>query len=424
MKKPLLNFLNNPVLVIIVSLVIAGSIGIISFIRNSTAPAYQYVVAAPGNVSISTDASASSSVQHLTLGFLSSGRVDKVSVQVGDAVKKDQILATLDPENTLGAMTQAKASYDAAVANYQKVVNGATGTAIDVSKAAVASAQSNLKQVTAQQDTLVANARRKLYSDNLVAESEDKTRADFAPTISGIYNGTEAGTYHIYFEDFNMLHFNHVAFDGLEKGTTDKSVFPQPLGSSGLFVAFPDLAYVQQDNWTVTIPNQSGANYTANLNAYQSAQRTHYQTIAAAQTALDQANANLALTAAQARPEDVAAAKANVESTQGALQMAQSAYDSKVIRAPGDGTVTAVRISEGEIAAANAPAIELSGTSFAKQVAVMIPKSAVINRDGKTYALVQTDGKAVEKEITIGASDDSNVEVVSGLSAGEQVAVQ
>ena len=66
----------------------------------------------------------------------------------GDAVKAGQVLAALDSENTLGALTEAKAAYQNAQANYDKIINGATGTAIDVGKAAVNTAQVNLDGIT------------------------------------------------------------------------------------------------------------------------------------------------------------------------------------------------------------------------------------------------------------------------------------
>ena len=367
MKKALLAFINQPFLVAFVSLAIAGIVGGAVYQKNNASRAQADAVTIAQAPALSN---ASSSPRHMTLSFQMSGQVQSVFVQTGDPVRKGEALASLDPENTTGALTQAKAAFDAATAAYDKVVNGATGPAIDVAKAAVASAQSNLDKVTKQEDALVVNAQRKLYSDDLVAVSVDENRRGIVPTITGTYDGTQAGTYDLYFADVNdLINRKQVSFSGLESGVAEKSDVPQALGTQGLMIAFPDVEYIPTDRWTIDIPNRNGANYVSNVNAYNAAVETHDQTVAAAQATLAQAEASLELTASASRPEDVAAAAAQVESARGALQIAQAAYDSRILRAPADGVVTAVHVSFGENASANISAIELSlGTTSASSL--------------------------------------------------------
>jgi multidrug efflux pump subunit AcrA (membrane-fusion protein) len=76
--------------------------------------------------------------------FLATGRINSVSTRVGDEVKKGQVLAMLDPENTLGSLTQAKAAYASALANYNKLVKGATNEDVAVTSAAYETAKTNL----------------------------------------------------------------------------------------------------------------------------------------------------------------------------------------------------------------------------------------------------------------------------------------
>jgi HlyD family secretion protein len=101
-------------------------------------------------------------------------------------------------------------------------------------------------------------------------------------------------------------------------------------------------------------------NYLANYNAYQSALQTKDQAIATAQSVLDQARASLTALVAQARPEDVKTAQAQVENAKGALEVAEASYRNNVITAPISGTITAVNIAVGQIAIANAAAIEIT----------------------------------------------------------------
>ena len=62
---------------------------------------------------------------------------------------------------------------------------------------------------------------------------------------------------------------------------------------------------------------------------------------------------------AGARSEDLEIAQAQVESTKGALEIAQGTYNNTIITAPVDGTITNVSITAGQIATPNTPAIEL-----------------------------------------------------------------
>ena len=54
---------------------------------------------------------------------------------------------------------------------------------------------------------------------------------------------------------------------------------------------------------------------------------------------------------------------------------------------------------------------------------LVVPAQAVLQQNGKTAVFVASQGKAVLREITTGARDDTNVAVVSGLTEGEEVVV-
>ena len=355
MRQHIKTLHHHPKRVATISIVIALVVGILGYLyishtRNFSAP----------DTSDSTGVSqANSPSGNLSLGFLASGRIKSVSVKAGDVVKKDQVLATLDAGNVLGALQQASAAYKVAEANYQKVINGATGPNIDVARSAVNTAKANLEHVTSQQNTLVLNAQRKLYSDGLVAEpSSDNIKN--GPTISGTYNGTQAGDYLLSFNENFNFNYGSVHYVGLETGNADVDTLPRALGTKGLSISWPTgtAGHTTSDSWVVHIPNTTGANYTNNLNAYQSAVESKNQAIASAESALDQANATFTAVVTAARPEDVATAQAQVQSASGALAIAEAAYKNTIIVAPTDGTVVSVAIVAGQIAVPNASAIE------------------------------------------------------------------
>ncbi len=325
---------HHPKRVIILSLLIAGAISTLGYIQINQKVATP-MVEENTNTSMATQSSS-----NLTLGFLASGRIKSVSVKAGDTVSKGQVLAELDAGNTLGALTQARAAYANAKANLT-IVSEQTSTS-----------KNNVTNVTTQQDTLVANARRKLYSDNLIAISEDDTRRNIVPTISGNYDGEQEGQYKLYFANINALSNNaHIHFIGLEKGTANKNDVPEVFGSKGLLIAFPNLSYNAQDRWTVDIANKNGTNYVTNLNAYQAALETRNKAIADAKASVG-TTGGVSVSDAQ-----IAQAQAGVSSALGAVQIAEAAYNNTIIKAPADGTVTSVAISVGQIAVPNAIAI-------------------------------------------------------------------
>jgi len=426
MKRTLLSILNKPLYVAVASFVIAVAIGAWVLLGGSSAAQAKFATAGPGSISVTGQAVQGSGATNLTLSFQIGGQITGVAAKVGDAVKKGDVLATLDPKSTVGGLTQAQAAYATAQANYQKVVNGATGPAIDAARAAVNTATVARDQTEKQQEQLVKNAYAALLNATPQAypKNPDNTLGQSAPTVSGSYTLGKEGdiTIEVYTSGSDSGYSYRLS--GLVSGTgTVSTDTPQPLGDSGLYIQFP-VGYHGDLDWIVSLPNTKASDYITKYNAYQTALQTQKQANATADAAVAQAESNLNVTAATARPEDVAAAEAQVESAKGALQIAQAAYDQYRIIAPGDGTITAVHVSAGQTATANAPAIEMSGTSFAKDVAVSVPNAAIITNNGATYVRVKSGNGTVQKEVTTGIHDSRTTEIVSGLSAGDQVAVQ
>ena len=347
---------HHPKRVIIISLIVALAIGIFGYAEINKTPATTVVPVTNTDTDIA-------SAQNLTLGFLVGGRIASVSVKAGDMVTKGETLATLDAGNAEGALSQAKAAYAIAQANYQKIINGATGSAIDVAKAAVNAAQVNLDGVTKQQKLLVANADTNLLNSIIVATLDGDTSIT-PPSITGTYTEGTEGT--LTFTVNQTGNTGYITFSGLASGTADASTtVPEPIGNTGLYIEFSSIAPYAGTTWNINIPNTNAANYLANYNAYQSALQTQSQAVANAQSALDQANASLSALVSAARPEDVATAQAQVSNAEGAVQIAEAALQNTIITAPADGTVVSVTIAPGQIAMPNAPAIIFTSNSVA-----------------------------------------------------------
>ena len=54
---------------------------------------------------------------------------------------------------------------------------------------------------------------------------------------------------------------------------------------------------------------------------------------------------------------------------------------------------------------------------------VVVPLGAVVQNNGKSYVFVIKDGIASKREVTVGIRNDTEIQVLSGLEAGEKVAV-
>ena len=310
----------------------------------------KYVGQAPkGNFNLNTTNNevlnnAVSNGEEMTLAFPKSGRVDKINVKVGDAVKKGDTLASLDSEDTLGALQIAKA-------NYEKIINGATGPDIDVAKSAVNTALVNLENVKSQQNLAVKTAYRNLLNSTPEVLPKDNSQDYIAPTISGTYNLDKEGQ--IVIHVYQSAGGDSFIVSGLTDGTgIVNESNAQPVGDSGLYIKFPSNVTIGENDWVINIPNVKASNYLANNNAYQSAVETKERLITTAQATLDQANSALLLKQSNARPEDVSAAL-------GSLKVAEGAYNNNFIFAPADGVVSSVNIDEGEIAIMNQKAISI-----------------------------------------------------------------
>jgi len=276
------------------------------------------------------------------LGFKTGGRVARVYFSVGDVAKKGQILVGLDSADAKGALDVAKA-------NYEKVLNGATITDIDVVRSAADAAKIALDQAKIEQDLAVANARRGLLNSGFMAVSDSQFSSDTAPTISGTYLKDTEGQ--IVIEEYSSSGGSSFKTSGLVTAYGIISITtPQPIGDTGLYIKYASTN--NSTKWIVNIPNIESAGYLASYNAYQAALSTRTQVVANAEAALSQANSALTLKQSSARPEDVAAA-------QGAVTSAEGAYNDKFVISPFDGVITRMDAKPGEVVSPNASEVSM-----------------------------------------------------------------
>lgn len=455
--------------------VLLVGIALLLYLRNGSSKE-QLLVVQPGEfvqeVSVSGTVVATDDVD---LAFAESGRVEHISVRVGDKVSIGRPLVSLSQSTLRADLLAAEAD-------------------LALKRAEASNTTVNINQVRKQQDTLVESAYRKLLSTSLTAVPSFNTVDATPPTITGLYSGEE-GEYKILIavksnavtDDFTLRTF------GVEK-TEPVDILenePTPLGSRGLFISFPDnLSNYDETIWYVTIPNVKSTSYSANYNAYQEALRTRDKEISAAEAEVNRTK------------DETTVSEAEIARAEADVMRIQAEIAERTIRAPFAGTVTDVQAKLGGVVSANAPAVSLisdaslqiesfvpeinipliavgdtaivtldaygsdvpfeakvifidpaetvrdgvstyraklefvkrderirSGmtanvtiTTEKKSNVLTVPQGVVMERDGKKIVRIQEDGQIIEREVVLGSvSSVGQVEIVSGLRAGEQV---
>jgi HlyD family secretion protein len=335
---------------VLIPLIIVVAVGLFFLLKpvnnakNTVTDILKYIdlkqtVLATGQVVSSTD---------LNLSFNGSGIVKSVKVKVGDSVKKGQVLATLDQASELASLTSARGALAAANARYKRTLEGATEEQISLS-------QVTLDQTKLTQKTLVDNAYKNLLNSTPEAVPEDGTSDYIAPIISGNYELEKEGKINISL--YSSSGGKSFVITGLVNGTgLVDTLTPQPIENSGLYIKFSADSYVGISDWVIEIPNKKAADYLTNYNAYQAV-------LSQAKSAIDQSEAQLALTKSKARPSEIDLARADIISAEGQVELATARYNDTTIIAPQDGTITSLDIKIGELAQALKPIIVLQDVS-------------------------------------------------------------
>ncbi len=331
-------------------LTVAGLALVVMLIVNAGSPEEGTVVETVKRQTLTRTVVASGKVvsaTDLSLGFEVSDVVRDIRVTVGQKVKKGEVLVSLNTGEERASVTAARGSLLAAEARYARVLDGSSNEEIALAQVNVQNAERDLELTRKTQTVLVENARRRMLSEGLVAESTTGVVTSNTPLISGTYTGAE-GEYAL---NISSLGGDFISFSGIESGTAKISTTsPQPLGTKGLSLVFPvNSSSGQGGSWKVKIPNTSSTTYVTNLNTYNQAVETQATAVASAEAVLAQRQAELNLKRATARQPDVDAALADVITAQAGVEQAIARLEKKILRSPADGTVTRVDVKVGEI---------------------------------------------------------------------------
>ena len=333
--------------------------GYFLFFHHTTT--YQFITVKSGFIDESVSITGNTTPnQSVSLSFGSGGTISHIYSLLGKQVSSGEVLAELNTSDLTAQLHQAQASYSVAQTSYDKLVNGASTTDIEVAKVALSNAKNTYDNTVAQQKVLVANALSAMLNSGLVAVPATSGASNVGlPIISGTYTGTLEGEYEI--SVYSGGSGAYFSVSGLETGGGVVSTVAVPLGTEGLFIQFPSNNILLDTNtkWTVSVPNTQSLTYLTYYNAYQSALQTQSQAVATAGGAVDTAQANLDQREAGARPEDLSIAKAQVDEARATVESITAKLENAEIVAPISGVVTQFDVKIGQIASPSIPLVSI-----------------------------------------------------------------
>lgn len=146
-------------------------------------PKYTTVEVARGEVLQTVSATGTVEAEtKLDLRFMNSGKIEEINIKVGDDIKEGEVLAKLDTNQLESQLTKTKAGLNAAIANLNKLLEGATyedirvsETAVENAQIAVHSAQINLIDTEASAEKDIANAVASVANTQVALNSANQS---------------------------------------------------------------------------------------------------------------------------------------------------------------------------------------------------------------------------------------------------------
>ncbi len=287
--------------------------------------------------------------QIANLAFPSSGVVTDVFVEEGSLVEVGEVLATLANTKLVAERNEAVAALASARAAYNETAAGPRTETIAVANTSVKNAEAQLKQVIAEENRKVNNARIALLSTGLNAATTDPNENSTAPIVSGNYTCDKEGIYNIQIYRSNSTSGYSYNYTGLESGTTLVSTDqPAAIGECGLYLQFTADDRYDNSTWEITIPNTRSVSYTSLNNAFTLVTTQAKNAIAAAENSLTLAQKQSGLSTAGARPEAVTQASAAIAQAQARVAAVDAKMADLSVVAPFTGIITDVSIIKGE----------------------------------------------------------------------------
>lgn len=363
MKKLFTSWSVKKVIWTVVIVVAAG--GIFYYFTHRGGSAYQFVSVTRGTITEVVSVTGNTTpIKSLDLSFQVGGMVSAVYKDAGDSVSAGDTLVQLDTSGLRAQLAQAQAAVDAAQATLQNLQAGSTPQNIQVSQAALATAN----QTLANSYTGIPNTVTNAY-----AEATDAVRNQ----IGTFYNNPDSNNPQLAFSVSNSQIVNNAnaeriqVGDELNKWQTEMITLSPSLSTSTLYAALQKgsahlsviAAMLNTDANAVVNTSNLSASATAvyktevasaitEVNGATSAITTIEQNIASEGASVAQAQAQLNVTLAGSTAEAIAAQQAQVEQAQANAQSIKVNIANATLSSPIGGVVTVQNAKVGQVAGA------------------------------------------------------------------------
>ncbi len=348
---------------VVLLVVVVG--GIYFLISHSAGGKYQFVTVTQGTITEVVSVTGNTTpVQSLDLSFETGGTVAAVYKNAGDSVNAGDALVSLDTSGLQAQLAQAQASVDAAQATLENLQAGPTPQAVQVSQAAVTSAEQTLANSYASIDDAVTSAYAKANDAvrNQISAfySEPDSNAPqltFTVNDSQILNNANSEREQVTEELDNWQ--NELA---LLSPTSPTSTLLQSLASSTEHLSVIEIMFTTDATAIVDANNLTPATASAyktdiasavtEVDTAASDLNTLQQNIASEGAAVAQAQAQLNETLAGSTAQAIAAQQAQVASAQANVQSIQVNIADASLVSPIAGIVTVQNAKVGQLATA------------------------------------------------------------------------
>ena len=362
---------------------------------------------------LASSASASGRVQAMreaALALATSGRVEAVTVEPGDAVEAGDALVILEDDALERAVAQAEQALAIQQSNLATLQAGPGEADLAAAQAAVTSAEATLADLLdgpSEEEVAQAEANLRAAQANLAAASNRLGETRAGPDQSALVAAqNRVASAQRAVAEAEQAHREMLSCEQQDDGVWNCTpIYPAEMvrpaeleviqARENLAAAQAELARVQQGGNpnSVTVSQANVASMAAQRDAAQAqldlllAGPTEAE-IASARSALADAEANLSALRSGPGESQIAAAEAQVEQARIGLERARNNLADAVLRAPFTGIVTAVYVSEGELSSGLAvELVDLSSLEVVLDVdevdigALEVGQSAVLTLD-------------------------------------------
>ncbi len=370
-------------------------------------------VSAAGNVTAPEQAS---------LAFQTTGRVAQVNVQVGDSVKRGQVLMTLDTTDEQLALDTAQANLASAQANYDsaKAKNATNTDQVVAAKAAVDKAQAALQQAQAAYDKIggASNPSIGMTSQSVTLQQAyddyKSAVANYNITVAGI-NDTAMRTAQA------QLNSAQIAVRQAQ-ANLDKAKIVAPFDG-----------VVSAVNFSVgdSVGGGGGGASTAGASSSSSSSGTSGSSGGSGATTPAVSIVNLSNLQVDVTVAEVDLPKIRVGQTAEVTfdALPGKTYDAKVTEIGPAGTITQGVVNYPVTAALSSPGqsvkpgmtANLSIVTAQQSNTLIVPLRAVRTQGNQKVVTVLYKGQMIQDPVTTGLSNDQSIQITGGLKEGDVV---